>query len=498
MKNRRSPTLILAALILALAFPAFARDGREFDCFTILVGKAASADGSVMLAHNEDDWGDNLVNVRRIPPHDYGKPRKIALGRGGFYETDGRTNGFLWIEVVPQEYSDSFVNEYGVVVVSDSCPARETKGELTGGGIGYMLRRIIAEKARSAREAVTLAGELIEKYGYQASGRTYAIADKNEAWMLAAVQGRHWVAQRVPDDEVAILPNHMTIRQVRLDDPSRFLGSRDIAAHAAARGWYDEAKDGPFDFKKAYTIPSTNLLADHNTLRHWRGLELVTGRVWPIGEDYPFSVKPAKKMTVEALLAILRDHMEGTPFDATEGYKTGTPNRAKFRTICTATTVNALVASLSAARPEPLSISLWLTLGKPDTTVFLPFYYAGKNLPEGLGLGPRTHDDAAFYRQHFEDAEFKAARGPLLNTRLLELEKIVEADYGVKIGAVRRETDAVERAFLAGRRNFEDAVTALYAENRAAALGSIDDYAAAAFRQVLDLTKKLLGDFQSR
>ncbi|MCX6565473.1 MAG: C69 family dipeptidase [Candidatus Aminicenantes bacterium] len=492
MKNSRIKILILAAFVIFLAFPAFARDERDFNCYTILVGKSASADGSVILAHNEDDWGDNLVNVRKIPPHNYGRPRKIDLGRGGFYETDGRTNGFLWIEVTPQEFSDSFVNEYGVVVASDSCPSRETKGELTDGGIAYMLRRIIAEKAKSAREAVTLAGELIEKYGYRASGRTYSIADKNEAWMLAAVQGRHWIAQRVPDDEVAIIPNHMTIRQIRLDDPAYFLGSKDLVAYAATNGWYDETKDGPFDFKKAYTLPSTDLLTDHNTLRLWRGLSLVSGREWPVDGDYPFSVKPAKKITADFLMAILRDHYEGTPYDATDGYKTGTPNKAKFRTICTATTVNSLIASLNASRPEPLSISLWLTLGKPDTTVFLPMYYAGENLPEGTGLGTRTHDDAVFYRQHFEDAEFKAARGPLLNTYVLGLEKVVEADYGAKIGTLKKETDAVERVFLDGRKNFETVLAALYAENKNAALKSIDDYVAAAFNQVFDLTKKLL------
>jgi len=492
MKNSRSKVLILSAFVLSLAMTPLAQDPKDFNCFTILVGKNASADGSVILAHNEDDWGDNIVNVRKIPPHDYGVVRKVALGNGAVYETDGRTNGFLWIEVAPQEFSDSFVNEYGVVLVSDACPTRETRGELTDGGIGYMLRRIIAEKARSAREAVTLAGGLIEKYGYRGSGRTYSIADKNEAWMLAAVQGRHWVARRVPDDEVAIIPNHMTIRNVVMDDQENFLACRDLVAYAAANGWYDEKKDGPFDFKKAYTLPSKDLLFDSNTLRHWRGLSLMTGRDWPISEDYPFSVRPAEKVTEEKLMSLLCDHHEGTPYDATDGYKTGTPNKAKYRTICTATTVTSLVASLNASRPEPLSISLWLTVGKPDTTVFMPFYYAVENLPEGLGLGPRTHDDAVFYRQHFEDAEFKASRGPLLNTRLLALEKAVEADYGGKIGALKKENDAVERVFLSGRKEFEAAFSALYAENRATALKSLEDYVAAAFNQVFDLTKKLL------
>jgi len=491
MKHNRIHILTTALAVMIAAAPVSAGKAGDFACFTVLVGRNASADGSVLLAHNEDDWGDNTVNIRRIPAHDYGEVRLVELGEGAVYETDGKTAGFFWVEVAPQEFSDAFVNDYGVVVVSDSCPTREKKGELIDGGIGYMLRRLIAEKARTAREGVLLAGQLIETFGYRGSGRTYAIADKNEAWALGAVQGRRWIAQRVPDDEVAIIPNHMTIRQIRLDDPADFLGSKDIIAYAAANGWYDENKDGAFDFKKAYTIPSKDLLADHNTLRHWRGLTLMTGREWPIGEDYPFAVKPAEKVTVEKLMAVLRDHHEGTPYDATDGYKTGTPNQTKFRTICTMTTVNALIASLNAAKSEPLAVSLWMTLGKPDTTVFLPFYPALERLPEGLGMGPLEHDDATFYRQHFQDADFKAGRGALLTARVLDLENYVNADYGARIGALKKERDPIEREMKEGRAKLEAGFAEAYAQDPLKALASLEDFVADALKRTMLLTKTL-------
>ena len=98
-------------------------------------------------------------------------------------------------------------------------------------------------------------------------------------------------------------------------------------------------------------------------------------------------MKPGKKVTAEALMAILRDHYEGTEYDATDGYVRGTPNRTKFRTICTASTINAFVVSLDAKRPEPLAVSIWLAMGKPDTTVFVPLYYGVESLPPGAGLG---------------------------------------------------------------------------------------------------------------
>lgn len=489
--------LVLLALSLGApanpsASPAAVPGVEDGECFTVLVGKDASADGSVLVAHNEDDRGDIIVNLRKVRPRDYGAPQKVDLGRGASHETDGKTAGFLWIEATTQEFADSFVNEHGVLVTSDSCPSRITAEDLTDGGIGWMLRRLLAEKATTAREAVRLAGALVEKYGYRASGRTYAIADRNEAWMLALLRGRRWVAQRVPDGEVAVIPNHFTIRQVRLDDPDRFLGSPDIVEYARTNGWYDETKDGPFDFKRAFERPSTREpAADGNALRHWRGLSLLAGKDWELSRDYPFSVKPARKVTPEALMAVLRDHYEGTEYDATDGYKSGTPNRTRFRTICTASTINAFVVSLGAKRPAPLSTAIWLAMGKPDTTVFLPLYYGVENMPAGAGLGPDTHDYAAFYKGHFEDAEIKADKGKLLNTKVLELERLAEESYGPTRAVLERELFPAEKAWIAGRPKFEKEFAVLYAGDKAKAMKKLDGYVAAAFAEAADLTVRL-------
>ena len=576
---------------------AYQVSDSDFSCFTVLVGCNASADGSVMVAHNEDDRGNIIVNVRKIAPRDYGAPQRVALGPPGgirppgpsprpdfatqpsqsgrpgsastanpagftgrpssgsklspsspsssappasdassvsplspvhnsapavpapaavspaagptasssvastptpvaYYETDGRTNGFLWIEATTQEFADSFINDHGVLITSDSCPSRVSTEDYTDGGIGWMLRRLVAEKAVSARDAVRLAGYLIEKYGYRASGRTYSIADRREAWMLAALRGRRWFAQRVPDNEVAVIPNHFTIRAIRPSDSDYFMGSPDIIAYAAANGWYDSAHDGSFDFKKVFERPSNrDLVSDGNSLRHWRGLNLLGDRPYGLSRDYPFSVKPARKVTAGALMAVLRDHYEGTEYDATDGYRTGSPNRTKFRTICTASTINSFVVSLRRPddkRPEPLSISIWLAFGKPDTTVFLPLYYGVENVPPGAGLGSQTHDYALFYEEHFNDAELKADRSSLFNTRVLDLEKAVEADYVPNRARLEQELFPLEREFLKSRPRFEAEFAALYPRDRKAALKKLDEYVADAFARAADLTTKVL------
>jgi dipeptidase len=487
--------LVGVFLALALGLAAFAAidQNRDTNCYTVVVGRKAAAAGSVIVAHNEDDSGDIIVNLRKIQARDYGAPQNVALGHGAVYESDGKTNGFLWIEATTQEFADSFINQYGVLLTSDSCSSKEQKNDLTDGGIGYMLRRLVAEKAKSAREAVTIAGALVEKYGYTGSGRTYTLADKNEAWMMAVIKGRHWIAQKVPDEEVVVIPNHYIIREIDLNDPSRFLGSRDIVEYAKAGGWYDEARDGRFDFKKAFARTSAReLVFDGNTLRHWRGLNYFSDKKWDISDAYPFSFKPARKVTPESIMALLRDHYEGTEYDSTDGYKNGTPNKAKYRTICTATTITAFIASLNPALPDPLSVSLWIALGRPDTTVFLPLYYGVESLPTNAGLGTAVHDYAIFYKQHFEDAEWRAQRAPLLNTKILRLQKAAETNYGPMRVMIDRELAPTEKQFIEGRGKLEAEIASLDAKDKAAAIKKLTAYVADAFAKLDAVYDELL------
>ena len=510
MRISRKPAAfpLLAALACSLLILTFAAAERgpagtpagalalaespDGECFTVLVGRKASADGSVMVAHNEDDRGDIVVNLRKIAARDYGAPRKVDLGKGGFYETDGKTAGFLWIEATTQEFADSFVNEHGVLVTSDSCPSRITAEDLTDGGIGWMLRRLLAEKATSAREAVRLAGELVERFGYRASGRTYSIADKDEAWMLAAPSrpalgrparpgrrgGRHPQPlhhPRDPDGRSRSFHGQPRPRRIRQNERLVRRGEgRAVRFQEGVRTAFDPRARR----RRQRPAPLARTRAYHREALGTRPRLSFLGR------------SPGKRVTPEALMAILRDHYEGTEYDATDGYKTGTPNRTKFRTICTASTINAFVVSLGGKRPEPLSTAIWLAMGKPDTTVFLPLYYGISALPAGAGFGPVTHDYGLFYTQHFEDAEVKAAKDTLLNTKVLALEKAAEADYGPMREKLVKELFPAEMAFVKAGPKFEKEFAVLYAKNKARALKKLDDYVAAAFEKATKIPRR--------
>ncbi len=214
-------------------------------CFGIIAGRNATTDGYVYLGHNEDQWGEQMLNIYNVPA------------------TKDRA-AYLWFEFPGQASGDSYANEYGVCITSDQCKSREDRAQ---GSIIYEVRTTAIQKARSAREAVHIIGSLINRYGYADSGRSYLVADQKEGWVVAVVKGRHWVAQRVPDDEIATIPNYYTIGEINLKDTVNFLGSKDIIKYARKRGWYKPRRDGAFNFRKAYADPQT-LTDSHNIKRH--------------------------------------------------------------------------------------------------------------------------------------------------------------------------------------------------------------------------------------
>jgi len=203
MKQKKLFPVVLMSLIIV----AFTASYISADCFTILVGKKASADGAVLFGHNEQNGGRRIINYRYIPRIKHKPGDRLTLKNGGFLPEVEETYAMLWQQNPGVAFGDSYFNEWGVVVASDSCGTKENsfkelveRGDITDEGIGYMLRRLVAQRAKTAREGVRIAGELLNRFGYSDSGRSLIIADPNEAWVLSIARGKRWIAQRCPDD----------------------------------------------------------------------------------------------------------------------------------------------------------------------------------------------------------------------------------------------------------------------------------------------------------
>lgn len=430
---------VTVVLLMLMTVVSSADESGNDNCFSIVVGKGASAAGHMLVAHNEDNWPPQVVNHQKVPRRKHETGEKVTLLNGGEVDQPQETWEYIWSEIPGLRFSDSYLNEWGVTVCSDACPSREDQPELTDGGISYYLRRLVAERARSAREGVKLAGELIERFGYDGSGRTYIICDPTEGWLLAAVNGKHWVARRVPDDSVVMIANTYSIHAVDLDDTTGFLGTPDIVEYAVARGWYDPDTDGAFDFAAAYADP--DVAADgRNIGRQWSAYHQVTDEPPEYDIRMPFCISPAKKLHPGDLMGVLRDHYEGT--DLYENPESGNPHDQERTPICRHDTQTSFVAQLRRDMPVDIGVVYWVCLGSPCSSVYWPFHYGIESFPAGWNTQSEAPDEA-YYTEHIQrpiDLEFES-----LFWSFSQLRHMVEQDHERWASVLREASTRMER-----------------------------------------------------
>ena len=275
--NRFKLSVLAAGLALAgLAFNASA-------CTTIIVGKDVSKTGNIIVGHNEDNGGRILTAQYWVPAatHKKGEMIKFEEAAAEIPQVE-KTFGFYWSQTYNPKgasFSDGFVNENGVVIVSNNCSGiyDDDRMPLKDGGIGYGIRRLMAERATSARHAVDIAIDLLGEYGYFADGRTYTIADAKEAWQIAIHQGNTWVARRVKDNEVVFIPNNFMMDKVDATDKENVLVAPGMIERAIKNGRYKPAKEGVYnDFNYRVAVaPAARRAADFNYMRNHIGWKYI-------------------------------------------------------------------------------------------------------------------------------------------------------------------------------------------------------------------------------
>ena len=151
--RRICAALMIAAISILSASPVWA-------CYAIVAGRDASRDGAVLVAHAEQNAGRRIVNFRRAARQRHDPGAEAVLRRRGRLPEVRETWAFLWSEIPEREFSDNYLNEWGVAAVGDYCPSREggyaasvRGGEIREGGVGYMLARLIAQKGAIGAKA---------------------------------------------------------------------------------------------------------------------------------------------------------------------------------------------------------------------------------------------------------------------------------------------------------------------------------------------------------
>ncbi|HDZ40850.1 MAG TPA: hypothetical protein ENH59_04125 [Bacteroidetes bacterium] len=472
---------VLTVLVLFAAYVCGQSLPGAFNCSTIIVGKDASATGHVLIGHNEDDGGMQVVNLYKSYS-DRNPGNEIVLKNGAVIKQAKVSFGYIWMEMPGQDFADSFLNENGVLITSNSCPSVEREGEIVDGGIGYNLRKIVAERAKSARHGVEIAGALISELGYNASGRTYTIADTKEAWMLSVVRGKHWLAMRIPDNNVVYLPNFYIIKEVDFDDKENYMCSPGLKDYAITRKWY-EPDNGEFNFRDVYGNPRS-AASMSNKGRMWVGVNKLSAGNFDIDDEMPVSFVPEKQVNIDDLIDILGNHYEGTELDDSEQYTLHNPHENKVMNICAGHQQMSFIAELRDGMPVETGCRLWIAPRRGCVHAYMPVYYGIEDFPPSF----RYYTDLAMvYEMHFRvpDDMYNRENGKAWWS-FMEVTDYVDDDYGSRIENRREYKNKLQGEYFEMVKAFDNDIVKLWHKDKSKALRDISQFNKMIFEKALE------------
>ncbi len=493
---RLSKYFVLVALVATLLLPNISNA-----CTNFIITKGASVDGSVMVTYNADAGGF-MEPLYYMQAKDH-KPGDML----DVYEWD--TGKFLGkIKQVPHTLQVvGNMNEYQVAIGETTFTGREELKDTTAiidyGSLIY----ITLQRAKTAREAIQIMGDLVAEYGYYSSGESFTVADANEAWILdmiskgPGIKGANWVARRIPDGYVAAHANQSRIREFPKNDPENCLYSKDIVEFAISKKYYDPKKAGEFKFADAYcpidfsgllacegrvwslfrhSAPSLNLSSDY-----WRCVEGA--------EPYPLFIKPDKKLSVQDAISFMRDHFEGTEFDMTKGVAAGPygcPYRWKAlgwkidgdtvtkylweRPIATQQSAFAFCTQARSNMPREIAGIFWYGPDDCFFTVYNPLYVSMKSTPE------------IFSKYAIDNFSLESGFWVFNLVANMAYQK-----YNLMLGDIQKVQQEIEGKYFANQSAVEKTAMELYSKDKDAAINYLTDYSVSNSESTVKRWRKL-------
>ncbi len=407
-------TALAALLVLAPGLDA---------CTNVIVTKGASRTGATLLAYTDDSvtrYGDLAFRPRQ--KHLPGTMRDVIDWSTGVFH--GRIP-----EAALTYQRIGNMNEHQLCIAETTFTGRkesEGSGMMDYGSLMY----IALERAKTAREAITVITGLVEQFGYNSTGESISICDPNEAWILEIIgkgkedKGAVWVAVKLADGTMSAHANQARIRQFPLNDPANATYSKDVITFAKTKGWF-RGEDKDFRFADAYAP------------LEFSGLRACEARVWSVfrrsapSQSYsvayamgdataaplPYAIRPDKKLDARDVMELLRDHYEGTEMDPTKDVGAGPfgfplrwrPNTWKLgetsyineRPISTMQTAWSFVAEMRAGMPDAIGGCFWFGVDDSYLTCYVPFYMGMTDVPPSWREKPGGWDeftwDSAFW-----------------------------------------------------------------------------------------------------
>ncbi|WP_254765788.1 C69 family dipeptidase [Salinilacihabitans rarus] len=454
-------------------------DAEYRGCTMVIVGKNASADGSVVLARTEDYSGNWAKHFRHVPAETHPEGATFEAANGLEWPLPNETYAYNAAQDWTTEWGrfhEFAINSEGVGVTATTTTSinedvEEVDPLVEGGLAEASVTTLVAQRADTPREGVELVGEIVEQEG-ASEPFAMAVANGTEAWLIETASGHHWAAHRIPDDEYFVGANAMRLGEVDLDSPD-YMGSDGLIDFAAEHDLYDpETED--FHFAKAYGTADD--YAAYNYQRVWGGLEYfgTENAPWdgdevpgPDARPYPVTVEPDEEISVKDVMDFTRYRYQDTEYDARE------TDEPLPRTVGTTSTIESHILQLREDGPTPISDVAWAAMGTPLASPYVPYYPALEEFPEPYRQGNDTYDeDSAFW-------QFRS----LSNLRFLSYDY-----FGPK---VIEEIETFEEAELEQQAEKERKAAELWEENETKAREYLANYSEEQAWEALDLADDL-------
>jgi dipeptidase len=310
--------------------------GYAENCTSIVAGKLATVDGSVITSHTCDGNYRTWLEIVPAKKHEKNDMHPVKWGTLNNETPTDETGVTVKGEIPEAESTFSYLstaypclNEKQLAIGESTIYGREELVNKSGLFLIEELEKIALERCSTARDAVRLIGGLAEKYGYGDLAECITIADKNEVWyfeIAGSGPGKPsalWVAERIPDENVGICANIPRISDVDFKDNDKFMTSADLKENAKKIGYWDGKS--PFKFYKIISTGKPYSMREFFVLSSLApGLNLNMDM-----DELPFSVKPEKKVSVRDIMAFFRQTYEGTQYDMTRNLTVKVTNKDK-------------------------------------------------------------------------------------------------------------------------------------------------------------------------
>jgi dipeptidase len=484
---------IFASALMAVAMLGSVSEAEA--CSNFIVGKKASVDGSVMCSYSADDYG-MFQYLCHYPAakHAKGEMRKIFDWDSNKYYGE--------IPEAAETYNViGNINEWQVTIGETTYGGREEMVDSTGIMDYGSLIYVALQRSKTAREAIKVMTTLANTYGYNSGGETFTICDPNEAWIMemmgkgAGSKGAVWVALRIPDDAICAHANQSRIGKFNMKDKKNVMYAKDVVSFARSKGWF-KGKDADFSWKMAYAKPdfSGRRFCDARAwsmLNHFYDMSPYLD--WALGknpdaQDMPLWVVPNKKVSVQDVENVMRDHYEGTPLSVADGSDIGggiwempyrpTPLMYKVdgkqyfneRPVSTQQSGFVFVSQMRSWLPREIGGVFWFANDDANMAAFTPVYCSMTERPE-------CYNTPGADALHFSKKNAYWVCNMTSN--------MVYPRYSLMFPTLKEVRDSLDNSYFAAQTGVEKKAQELYAQNPQAAVKYLNDYSVEKAQQML-------------